>query len=464
MNHKAIDEIREFINQKALEFGAKPTSSDDKSYIERKNVSEDSFKDNGAYFGLIQPYEENSGVYHDFSLVIFPSMDNEPWLLCLGVGSQGFKNDQELAYRPGLRRLFSKLVDEDGFCKSDLSDTQTGLPNSIIGNPQLTHIRNTIKRNSNVLPVCQILSAPTSTEGKEKIAAFLAAYAKIRDWATNNNHRNAIVAALSKYVKAEINDDETQVFSLIKERKYVILQGAPGTGKTRLAKKISERLEAKTIFTQFHAETTYSDFIYGIRPKLNSDHLSYTESKGPLVAAISHALKTKENTVLIIDEINRANLSNVLGPIFYLFEHKQDSFNVEIEITPELKISKMPDNLIVIGTMNTADRSLAVVDFALRRRFAWYDVKPYPIDARNFHKKEFESIASIFEWHANSNELNLQPGQGYFIAESEEEMTNRLRYEIYPLIREYIQEGILLSAKEEFNDFFTKRISKSLFE
>jgi len=192
--------------------------------------------------------------------------------------------------------------------------------------------------------------------------------------------------------------------------------------------------------------------------------LSYVESLGIFTKALKHAIDTKETTILIIDEINRANLSNVLGPLFYLFEHKQDIANVKMQITPELEVDKIPDNLFVIATMNTADRSLAVVDFALRRRFAWYTLKPKAIETKQFYKDDFISISKIFDWHAQSNELSLQPGQGYFIASSDEEMRNRIRYEVYTLIREYLQEGLLRSAKEEFNNYFVRRINLSLFE
>ena len=169
-----------------------------------------------------------------------------------------------------------------------------------------------------------------------------------------------------------------------------------------------------------------------------------------------------------------------------------DKSNVEIEISPNFKIKKLPDNLFVIATMNTADRSLAVVDFALRRRFAWYTLKPQIIKGNSqeisvkrkkdgevkdvkikinqipsnqkFFIEDFTQIQEIFNWFASSNELSLQPGQGYFIADSEEEMTNRIKYEIFPLIKEYLNEGLIRNAKEEFNNYFSIRINQSLFE
>jgi energy-coupling factor transporter ATP-binding protein EcfA2 len=315
------------------------------------------------------------------------------------------------------------------------------------------------------LPVCQIVDDPTSDEGKRIISAFVAGYAKIREWPTNKDHRKAISEALDPFLKVEEIDVDAEIESLLAERKFIVLQGPPGTGKTRMAKIVSGKLKAKTFFTQFHAETSFSDFIYGIRPDIKSKELSYIEKLGSFAEAVKYAFEhEKEKTVLIIDEINRANLSNVLGPIFYLFEHKMESSDVEIEIYPGFKINKLPSNFSVIATMNTADRSLAVVDFALRRRFAWYTVKPRRIVSKEFYEEDFNKIHEIFDWYATSSELSLQPGQGYFIASSNEEMTNRIKFEIFPLIKEYLQEGLIRNATEEFNNYFFTRINQSLFE
>lgn len=460
-----IDNIRQFIKDKAEQFGAKADNEFNKPYIERNNTKQEALKDNGAYFGFIHPDEDTSGPFHDFSLTIFPNEQNKPWLVCLGIGSSGFKNDYELATYPGLRRLFSNLINERGFYKSDFSDIETSLPKTITGSNDLQHIKNTIKTYSKVLPVCQIVDNPENKEGKEIIAAFVAGYAKLREWPSNKEHRKAITEALEPFLETEEIDEAEEIESLLKERKFIVLQGPPGTGKTRTAKLVSAKIKAKTFFTQFHAETSFSDFIYGIRPDVKSKELNYIESLGSFTEALKYAIENeKEKTILIIDEINRANLSNVLGPIFYLFEHKMESSDVEIEIHPGFKITQLPANFNVIATMNTADRSLAVVDFALRRRFAWYTLKPKTINSKQFYKDDFSRIQEIFDWYATSNELALQPGQGYFIASSDEEMKNRIKYEIFPLIKEYLQEGLVRNAKEEFNTYFLNRINQSLFE
>jgi hypothetical protein len=461
----AIQEVIEFVLEKAGEFGAVPQDSPNKSYIFRNNAKDGPSDSNKAYFGLVQPEEEPQGPYHDFSFTVMPAEEGKPWLVSICAGSSGFRNDHELAAYPGLRRLFAKLVDDDGVCKSDFSDIATGLPRSFRSRPDVQHLSLTLATYSSVLSACQLIQNPLDDSGKRRIAAFIAGYARMRDWPSNNAQRKAVTDALSPFLEREVPLDEGALRKLLLARRYLVLQGAPGTGKTRLAKLLAKNLGAKTFFTQFHAETTYSDFVYGIRPKLDKADVGYIEKRGPLTDAIKYA---KENpdvvTALIIDEINRANLSNVLGPVFYLFEYKMDESEVEIEVAPGLTITELPDNFLAIATMNTADRSLAVVDFALRRRFAWYTLKPTTIKDDGFFRKDFNEIQEIFEWYATADELSLQPGQGYFLASSDEEMRDRVLYEIYPLIKEYLQEGLLRSAKEEFNAYFSRRIRKSLYD
>ena len=144
----SIEITRQFIKNEAIRFGANIDIAYNKSFIERNNTGKEALQDDGAYFGFISADEELSGAFHDFSFTIFPSDEGKPWLVCLGIGSNGFKNDYELSTYPGLRRLFSKLIDEEGFCKSDLSDIETSLPKSLTSNPKLEHLKNTIKKYS----------------------------------------------------------------------------------------------------------------------------------------------------------------------------------------------------------------------------------------------------------------------------------------------------------------------------
>ena len=196
----------------------------------------------------------------------------------------------------------------------------------------------------------------------------------------------------------------------------------------------------------------------------------FKQKEGILYKAIKYALDNdNEKVLLIIDEINRANLSNVLGPVFYLFEYQSGARSTKIKLG-DLELSKLPSNLDVIATMNTADRSLAVVDFALRRRFAWYTLRPHkvsPGSGKKFMEKIYNRFADLFYEFATDDELNLQPGQSYFIVESsnkDEIMKDRLIYELMPLIKEYLAEGYMLKAKDSFCDLFLKETGKLMYE
>jgi hypothetical protein len=457
-----ISQIRDFIKSEAKKFGADIESEFNKPYIERNNTNIDALNDDGAYFGFIHPEEETSGPFHDFSLTIFPAINDKPWVVCLGIGSMGFKNDFELASVPGIRRIFYPILGENSFCKTNFTDIETGLPKSFTS--KVPHLKNSLKTYTKVLPVCEIIEDPLKPRSLKKISAFVAGYAKLRDWPNNAAQRNEINTALSFFNDKNSLDEEEEAFKLLSERKFIILEGPPGTGKTRLAKILSKKIGAYHYLTQFHPEVSYSDFITGIRPELNSTNLSYKKNNGVFIRALEAAKPGQQNVVLIIDEINRANLSNVLGPLFYLIEYRRKNDGFFFRLPDGEVFDSLPENLYIIGTMNTADRSLAVVDFALRRRFAWFALKPRSIESFDFHKKEFDRFDEIFKWYADSSELNFQPGQAYFFASNEKEMNRRIEFELFPLIKEYLAEGIMIKAKEEFNSYFKEKIQKSLFE
>ena len=134
----------------------------------------------------------------------------------------------------------------------------------------------------------------------------------------------------------------------------------------------------------------------------------------------------------------------------------------------------MPKNLYIIGTMNTADRTIAILDFAIRRRFAFIDVWPsgkklkdildkngVGDDVKKLVMKYFNQIQNIFFEYATDEDLHLQPGHTYFIARSENELENKLKYEIVPLLREYINEGRLPLAKDEILGFIDDVLRES---
>ncbi|OLT52002.1 hypothetical protein BJF89_06180 [Corynebacterium sp. CNJ-954] len=161
--------------------------------------------------------------------------------------------------------------------------------------------------------------------------------------------------------------------AMLDEKKQVILQGPPGTGKTFIARALAEHFATpdRVDVVQFHPGTAYEDFVQGLRPdpgKPGAFHLS----DGPLVRLANRAREDRENVyILIIDEINRANLPVVFGELYFLLEYRGD----EVTMTYGDRFG-LPENVLIVGTMNTADRSITAVDAALRRRFYVIDVRP----------------------------------------------------------------------------------------
>ncbi|WP_166521608.1 McrB family protein [Zobellia amurskyensis] len=150
--------------------------------------------------------------------------------------------------------------------------------------------------------------------------------------------------------------------------------------------------------------------------------------------------------VLIIDEINRANLPAVLGELIYAFEYRNQPVNTIYPIAEDYKIT-LPDNLYIIGTMNTADRSVGHIDYAIRRRFAFVDVLPDINVVPDYAKQHFETVASLFTKDYLTSDFkrkDVQIGHSYFMAGSEEELDIKIKYEVVPILKEYVKDGVLL--------------------
>lgn len=168
-----------------------------------------------------------------------------------------------------------------------------------------------------------------------------------------------------------------------------------------------------------------------------------------------------KNYCLIIDEINRANLPSVLGELIYALEYRDNSVDGMYIHLGSRKIT-IPSNLFIIGTMNTADRSVGHIDYAIRRRFAFVnilpsdsvidDVVPVANDLRRKSKDLYNKVASFFTTEklmADFKKNEVQLGHSYFLADTEDKLKLKLEYEIKPLLKEYLKDGILKSIKND---------------
>lgn len=179
---------------------------------------------------------------------------------------------------------------------------------------------------------------------------------------------------------------------LVKGKKNIILQGAPGVGKTFAAKRLAYSMMGvkdpnRVMMVQFHQSYSYEDFIMGFRPSENGFKLKY----GVFYEFCKRAEVDSDNDYFfIIDEINRGNLSKIFGELFMLLE--SDKRGVALQLLYADEKFSIPENLYIIGMMNTADRSLAMLDYALRRRFAFFDLKPaFESDGFKSYQKDLNS-------------------------------------------------------------------------
>ena len=196
-----------------------------------------------------------------------------------------------------------------------------------------------------------------------------------------------------------------EIDTLLKDKKQVIFQGPPGTGKTYVAQKLANCLagsKERVTLVQFHPSYAYEDFVQGFRPvQTGNGQAGFELRDGPLLRAAERA-RQEPNTdhFLVIDEINRGNLAKVFGELYFLLEYRDEEISLQYQQGDEDKFS-LPDNLYIIGTMNTADRSIALVDLALRRRFYFVEFHPDDEPVRSVLREWLARKAPAMEWVAD---------------------------------------------------------------
>jgi 5-methylcytosine-specific restriction protein B len=274
-----------------------------------------------------------------------------------------------------------------------------------------------------------------------------------------------------------------QMLAILKSKKNLVLQGPPGTGKTWLAKRLANALIGKTpslgvTAMQFHSNLSYEDFVRGWRP-VEGGRLDLVD--GPFLEMVDKAIRNPEDKfVFVIEEINRGNPAQVFGEMLTLLEADKrgpsDALQITYRSRPDERIF-IPPNLYLIGTMNTADRSLALLDFAFRRRFAFVSLKPtfnsvwedwlqseFSIP-KSFSRKLGSAVESLNQVIAEDRNLGpsfaighsfFTPRIGQSIAEPSHWASQVIQNEVYPTLREYWYDD--LRKAEEAVDGLIKAI------
>ena len=272
----------------------------------------------------------------------------------------------------------------------------------------------------------------------------------VRTSSPSNSGTDVTLSSLSKELLLP-RDFLHEVLTLLKDKRQIIFQGPPGTGKTYVARRLAEWLAGSSIrvkVVQFHPSYTYEDFVQGFRPRLSKKgrNAGFELRDGPLLLAAKKAAD-EPNTrhFLIIDEINRGRLASVFGELYFLLEYRGE--RMRLQYSPK-QLFGLPKNLYIIGTMNTADRSIALVDLALRRRFYFIEFDPHrpPIDGllHRWLKRNAPAMEWVADVISEANRRLDSPhvaiGPSYFMRSGlDEDMVKRIwNHSVVPYIKEHM--------------------------
>jgi 5-methylcytosine-specific restriction enzyme B len=261
--------------------------------------------------------------------------------------------------------------------------------------------------------------------------------------------------------------EDKDVSELLAERRFIVLEGPPGTGKTKMATDlIASTYEGHGTSIQFHPNTTYENFVGGLAPSQTDGGVGFRfqPTMGALMQTAAAAEKVRPRPYLLhIDEINRADLSKVLGEAIFLLEYNDDTprtitlpYNFGAPSGNRLTI---PRNLHILGTMNSADRSIAILDVAIRRRFAFVKLWPQFSVVQGCRSKiaedAFKKLLSVFTEYASDDAFALMPGHSYFLAKEGSDATalRSLNVNLLPLLDEYLAQGYVTSFADHIRAY-----------
>lgn len=411
--------------------------------------------DHVAYAGFINPDNPPSGPYGGTSMVWFPR--EEGCLIDFGIGTRGLSPDEGILTRPGhrrriasLRRHLVNLGVDVAWARQDPATIGVPVPDLIT--KQLPAWESVFKRYGNELYCLATVPKDDPVKARQIVQAFIDLYAYERNWEVLKDAKSEFDNFIHQLNVTWLSTPDTaEITRLLEQRRFVVLEGPPGTGKSRVSEEILKNsYDGNGLITQFHPSTTYEDFVAGLSPDIAKENLHFRARPGHLLKAA--ALAEKDPALLVVDEINRADLGRVLGEAIYLFEAEAGGKERSVDL-PHVIDGKqqftLPAKLHVLATMNTADRSVAHMDLAIRRRFAFVTMMPdrkvVQAHSTDTGLELFDALCDVFLEFAPDDALALLPGHSYFIVKDKDNVAlrDRLRYELLPLIDEYIREGYL---------------------
>jgi 5-methylcytosine-specific restriction protein B len=452
-------------------FGTRYRKSAEKSVTLRAPEMKGGNDSGVPYAAYIHPSNADAGAYGGMSFVIFP-VDDGPCLVAMVIGTQGLAPDETILGRPGHARKLQAVCtwlnqrfgagEQVAWAKQDPTRVDIDVPASI--QKAFQAYEPALKRYGRVLYA--IYQPRDDREGTlAAVTAMLDIMFEERGQTPLKDYEadaSAIESAWFEHLMPATT--RSKVAELLKTRRYVIIQGPPGTGKTRMAREMLEKdygAVGQTI--QFHPNTTYENFVGGLAPVQentnNQGALGFRFAPKPgflMEAAVTAYQDPTRNYLLHIDEINRADLGKILGEAIYLFEPDPESPR-ELTLAydfgePFFRKLRLPSNLHVLGTMNSADRSIAILDVAVRRRFAflslWPSLAVVEEHGCELSQKAFRELVSTFIEHATDEALPLVPGHSYFLGKDEGLARTNLKTSLVPLLTEYLAQGYVSGFAE----------------
>jgi 5-methylcytosine-specific restriction protein B len=437
-------------------------------------------EEQASYAGWILAENPTSGPYQGTSFVWFPGDGGSVAILV--VGTAGFGPDAHILGRPGHRRRLQALARLHGnrlWVKPDPLDLNSTIPEFTRRDwPGIEAGLQAYDQPGRAVIYAAVAVTNGNAREQEAVEDLMDLFAhehRVRMKSTAKQRWDARRSAM--LAKLFSQRTEAEVAELLDDRRFVVLQGPPGTGKTRMALAVARKHGEPTI-VQFHPARTYEDFVIGLAPMPAHEGLRFDVRKGDLIRA-NNASKGRTH-VLVIDEINRGDLSRVLGEAIFLFESGDEDRTVELPHEHEgSRKLRLEPGLRVLATLNTADRSIARLDIAIRRRFAfldmWPDLEVVNAEGVGVAIESFEDTLDTFTEHADEAGLNLVPGHAYFLdprpdldhALREKRVRRRLEHELLPLLRAYVDERLLGPATGEVQglvDRITGRLQSPLDE